>query len=564
MAKLKKPKLDINKKEKAFVYEIIGIVAILITIISLAKFGLIGKYLVLSFSLLFGDWYFIFIILVGIFGLYCLIFHKKFELKSIRYYGIILILLSILILTHFSMHEYISNYEGNSLMLTLKLYLSYFRSGNIQMIDGGGVIGCICFYLFYYLLGNIGTIIISILLFFVGIVFLTKKTMKEFVEIFINIVKKIIKFFDTRYKRIVNSVKEISKDYDSKNNFFSKIKKINRNKIIKKEKDSIDNNQIERSECIVTILSNALKHLEIDFENISYLICEHIVVFFVKTKCDINYKVLELSLREKIDEGFLIKYDKFNEQVLIEVNKINPKSLSLYKASQSISKDEFSIVLGMDDRNLLVEVEDNLLIIGEEYNEIEKYVLSIVVFCISQKKYIQNTITILDMDKDFKSYNIEGINIRNEIEFLDEIISEIDNNLELLNLHHKKNIVEYNLFYKDKMMKKYVIINKLQKYVYEREVFEKILYIVQTGKMAGINVIATLTQDVILSNILLSSMEQKVLINNNFNLTNKLIDISYFEILSNDVECFYKDKDLIIRMSKLEATKDEIEKIKTR
>ena len=50
MGKLKKPKLDINKREKTFVYEIIGIVSILITIISLARFGLIGKYLVLSLS----------------------------------------------------------------------------------------------------------------------------------------------------------------------------------------------------------------------------------------------------------------------------------------------------------------------------------------------------------------------------------------------------------------------------------------------------------------------------------------------------------------------------------
>ena len=175
MPKLKKPKLDINKKEKAFIYEIIGIVAILLAIIALAKFGLIGKYLVLAFCLLFGDWYFIFIILVGIFGLYCLIFHKKFELKSIRYYGIILILLSMLILTHFSMHEYISNYEGNSLILTFNLYLNYFRTGNTQMIEGGGIIGCIFFYIFYYLLGSVGTIIVSIILFFVGIVFLTKK-----------------------------------------------------------------------------------------------------------------------------------------------------------------------------------------------------------------------------------------------------------------------------------------------------------------------------------------------------------------------------------------------------
>ena len=121
MAKMKSAKLSMNNKEKAFVYEIIGIISLLTSIIALARFGIIGKYLVLSFSLLFGDWYFIFIVLVGIFGVYCLVFHKKIEIKSIRYYGIIILLISLLVITHFGMHEYISQFEGNPLKITLNL-----------------------------------------------------------------------------------------------------------------------------------------------------------------------------------------------------------------------------------------------------------------------------------------------------------------------------------------------------------------------------------------------------------------------------------------------------------
>ena len=180
MAKMKSAKLSMNNKEKAFVYEIIGIISLLVSIIALARFGLIGKYLVLAFSLLFGDWYFIFIILVGVFGVYCLLFHKKIEIKSMRYYGIILILLSLLVITHFGMHDYVSQFEGNALKITLNLYFDYFKSNSTTMIKGGGIIGCIFFYVFYLLLGKIGTGIISLLIFFIGIVFLMKKTMKMF------------------------------------------------------------------------------------------------------------------------------------------------------------------------------------------------------------------------------------------------------------------------------------------------------------------------------------------------------------------------------------------------
>ena len=52
MAKMKSAKLSMNNKEKAFVYEIIGIISLLVSIIALARFGLIGKYLVLAFSLI--------------------------------------------------------------------------------------------------------------------------------------------------------------------------------------------------------------------------------------------------------------------------------------------------------------------------------------------------------------------------------------------------------------------------------------------------------------------------------------------------------------------------------
>lgn len=555
MAKLKNAKLSMNNKEKAFVYEIIGIVSLLTSIISLARFGLIGKYLVLSFSLLFGDWYFIFIVLVGVFGVYCLVFHKKIEIKSIRYYGIILMLVSLLIITHFGMHDYVSQFEGNALKITLNLYFDYFKTSSTSMIKGGGIIGCIFFYIFYLLLGKIGTVIISLLIFFIGIVFLMKKTIREFFEMLVSLSKKSIQFFKKRYTNIVESVKEISNDYLTKE---PKEKKVKR-KYVKKAKDTDNSKQILICEETIKVLEDALKHLDIKIKNITYLICEHIVVYFIDSEMEVNYKVLEYSLRDKISENFMIKYDHINEQILIEVNKAEPKALSFNKAMTGIPKNEVSYVIGMDDRNIIVELDKNLLVIGDNKSLIKKYLLSIIVFGTIQKKHEEGSFVLIDTKKMFNEFNLENVKVVNELDYLNEIIDEIDRNLELLNLHHKIDIDDYNLYYQEKIKKKYYFICGIEDIIYKQGYFDKLLYIVQTGKIAGINIIMTLNENASVSSILLNSIDIKLMLKNQYDVCSKYIDLSYFDLLS-DVEGFYKDKDLIIRICLLLLDDEEMKK----
>ena len=550
MAKLKKATLSMNNKEKSFAYEIIGILSLLISFISIAKFGLIGKYLVLSFSLLFGDWYFLFIGLVGLFGIYCLVFHKKIELKSIRYYGILLILLSLLIVSHFGMHEYVSQFEGNALKTTMSLYFDYFKSNSTSMIKGGGIIGSILFYVSYFLLGKVGTILISIFIMFIGIVFLSKKTIREFVESIIKLFKKIFKFIKNKFDNVIDNVKEISKDYNNKH-------KVEKEKKITLKKSSKNQEEIFDCEKNVNILTDCFKYLNVDVENITYLICEHIIVYFIKTKQDVNYKVLEYSLRNKLYDNFLIKYDKYNDMLLLEINRKNGSSLTFKKARKEVLKDKNNIILGIDDRNLIVEQEDNLLVVCSNINFLTRYILSIALFYSLQKKNKYDNLKIVDCLNCFNEYQINKFDVINDINYLDNIVEEIDQNLELLNLHHKKDIDEYNLYYQKKIIKKKYIIYGIEKLVYKQGYFDKLLYIVQTGSLAGINVILTASENISLSSILLSSIDQKLILKNDFDFVKHLIDNSYFEILNNNIEGFYKDKDLIVRISLLLMNDEE-------
>ena len=94
MPKKKVSTVETQKKEKIFYYEIIGIACLIISAFSFTKLGLFGTYLMLTFRLLFGDWYFIFTFLLFIYGLYCLLVHKRLKVVSIRFLGIFLITLS--------------------------------------------------------------------------------------------------------------------------------------------------------------------------------------------------------------------------------------------------------------------------------------------------------------------------------------------------------------------------------------------------------------------------------------------------------------------------------------
>jgi hypothetical protein len=87
-------------------------------------------------------------------------------------------------LSHFSMHNYIKEYSNDYFSLTVSLYIDYFKSTNSDAITGGGIIGMMFFYLFYFLLSVPGVIIILMILIILGISFISRKTLNEFVKIF--------------------------------------------------------------------------------------------------------------------------------------------------------------------------------------------------------------------------------------------------------------------------------------------------------------------------------------------------------------------------------------------
>ena len=105
MPKIKKEANSKKIPKNLFYYEIIGIILTIFSFFALARLGKFCFYLCLILKLLFGDWYFLFIFLGIIVGLYFLLKHQKLPITSLSFLGYLLIFISLTVLSHFSMHD---------------------------------------------------------------------------------------------------------------------------------------------------------------------------------------------------------------------------------------------------------------------------------------------------------------------------------------------------------------------------------------------------------------------------------------------------------------------------
>ena len=174
MGKEKHPSIEQERKDLTFYYEI-WLIFFDNPDSCPWRLGIVGFYIMLTFRIVFGDWYFLILIALIAFGIRSLLVHKPLNWKNVRTIGILMILIGIMILSHFTMHNFIQNYGTDYLSMTMSLYLDYFKNYQEGMKVGGGIIGALFFYLFYTMFSSVGTVIIVLYL-FVGIAFTLHKT----------------------------------------------------------------------------------------------------------------------------------------------------------------------------------------------------------------------------------------------------------------------------------------------------------------------------------------------------------------------------------------------------
>lgn len=210
----KRKKVEFNRIVK---FELIGLILITLSIISLARLGVVGHATVSFFRFFFGEWYVIGLIALFIFACYLMWKREIPPLAHPKLIGVYIIILAILLLSHITLFELISRngqLENNSVITnTAKLFFTEVRGGETTIDLGGGMIGALLFAVFYFLFDEAGAKITAFITIMFGFVLITGKPIGEAIG---KGAAKLIQFLKRQTKVAVDDVKSLRNERKEK------------------------------------------------------------------------------------------------------------------------------------------------------------------------------------------------------------------------------------------------------------------------------------------------------------------------------------------------------------
>ena len=177
MAKKKKKKESENKSNNNFI-ELKGIGLLLVAIIGCCPFGIVADIFKGFASFMVGTWWAVFLILIGICGIYMIIKRERPKLFSTKYIGLYIMILSILVLSHTNYITTIKDIDVDKFkfmddMVTVVEStvdnMMQFVNNDIE-IQGGGILGAIFCSGLTALLTLDGAVVVSIALIICGFI----------------------------------------------------------------------------------------------------------------------------------------------------------------------------------------------------------------------------------------------------------------------------------------------------------------------------------------------------------------------------------------------------------
>lgn len=565
MGKEKKAIIEQERKDLTFYYEIVGIIAILISTIALARLGKIGHYFMITFRVVFGDWYFIFLIALLLYGIRSLLLHRPLNLKNMRSIGIILLMIGILILSHFPMHNYIKGFGTAYYSMTMQLYLDYFKNYHDGMVVGGGVIGSSFFYLFYLMFSSVGTIIITLILLFVGISFTCRKTVAEFISF-------IGKFFLGFFKKTKGLMKTLKYDIDINPSPKKRVEKSKRNIKIESLKsfEVEDYSAVEEkhAEGVKRTIANVLNNMNIFYNDINYIISHHITSYVIITIASVSLEAMNLKLKKVLVNNFLIKKKIKDNKIIIEVDNLQKKEIDLKKTllSHKTNLNNNEYIIGYNTFNEVVKINlqknANFLLVGSK-GAIN--LLNSLLITTYFKKPAPINITIIDLDNLlFRWKNTFCFNQEKSV--LEEIKHKMDERLNELHKYSLNSQEEYNKsVHKEIVMtQEIIIISGFGQMVLKERVKEALMYLLQIGKQCGYAFFClTKTEDEIPTTIN-SLIESKFIFYSDLLYATKLLGFNGSQLLDTEGEMFYLFRDEVERISIVQTIDENIDLICTK
>ena len=564
----KKTKEELNNSVGQFYYETIGMISLIFSVVLFAKLGTVGKLLTIFLKVLFGDWYLLIVVLILIYGMYLILNHHGFNFKNQRFLGYILCIFSFLMLSHFSVHNYIINESGSYFGLTWNHYRTFISSQQETYL-GGGLIGALFFYVFFSLLGKVGVILISLIFIILGITMIVNKPITEVATMSFRMFKKLGKYrksFNEFFKY------EIGKNEKSINNIYEVRKKITLKHLDDYKNYNFLKSQEKYIEETKPIISSVLNDLGLKHRNIqtfsSY--SSSLIVYHIYDEYDLNK--IGLKLGNLIDENLYLS--KVKNTLSIEINN---KFVSILSLKELLMKQpmlyNYLIPIGINAKNQLEEIdiskEANLLIIGDYDVGIKSFINSFILSSIIKVGIENIEYHLYDEVGDFNDYHylFKSVNNGEFKDYLNNLIQLIDERVNLLSLKNIHQVDEYNIVMsqeKKGTLKRLIYIIELddfnRNYDY-KYIDDKIMYLIQVGRDIGIYVIFVSRNIKKVSTILYSLFRYRFIFNIGKNKTN-LIESKQLDVLINKGDCIFHRDANIKRIQCPKITIEEYKKIK--
>jgi DNA segregation ATPase FtsK/SpoIIIE, S-DNA-T family len=260
--KKKRSKKQIDLK-RTIQFEIIGLLLMAISTISIVQLGAVGHAVVYFFRFFLGEWY-----MVGLIGMFAIAGYLMIERKvpflfHRKLVGTYIILLSMLLLSHVKLFELLSNHGAiknpSVITNTWELFWQEVKGETSTSDLGGGMVGAISFAVAYVLFDTSGTVLFSFVLMMVGAILITGKSFGEWIG---KIGGKLFSFFTNQWSAFKQDMKQWTEKQAHKQKTKKQQKEQSSNESAEDGEPSEEQLTIETSEPIISSFTEKVYDVE--------------------------------------------------------------------------------------------------------------------------------------------------------------------------------------------------------------------------------------------------------------------------------------------------------------
>lgn len=528
-----------EKKTHDVYYEVIGLILIFSSSLIIAQAGRIGLGIRIIFKVIFGDFYFLIILMMFVSGFIVIFQRNKFNPFSLRYLGLALLVLSLMVLNHSSIYSFCFKYGNNEIAGAWNLYIKYLNGYRNEYIFGGGLLGAFIYQLLHSLFGASGAYLICLLGIILAVIFITNNNIFSFYS-----------YLKEKYiclmglcKRLIAFIKEKNKPKRPQHKGYNTLS------------DTSSNINMEIQKKLVEDYTLAITNF---FKNSEYKILDITGgVSYLFSQIDIklaNYDIkgFKEMLRKILKTNF---YFYQNQGVIsIEFENRFKDLLTLKKLLSYNNKG----IIGLDFYNNPIvfdyNIHKHMLVCGANDSGIRSFIRSVITMLYLSEKIF--TLYIADLNNDF--WELSKNRYCKKIEEMDSLLTEIfdviEQRLAIINYLHVNCFTEANKKIRNEGIECETIkpliflINGLEQ-IYDVNYFQKLegklVYIAELGAKAGVILIAVCRDASSISSVFKGALPLKLVFKvKNMNQSLDLLDNDHALFLVGRGDFIYRFNDV--------------------